>query len=156
MGSAIVQGLHMFFAIFWFGGTLFANFVVGPAAARSLPASQADFGAQIGIQADRVIRPVATLAIILGFLRGTVWGPIHSAGDVFNSSYGRWWFIALLLAIATFSWAELRTAPAARAIATVPDAERPAQIQRTIRDAMVELVGFAGILSMMVLMRFGI
>jgi uncharacterized membrane protein len=146
----------MFFGIFWFGGTLFANFVIGPAAARSLPASQADMGAQIGIQADRIIRPVAALTIILGFLRGTVWGPIKSVGDVFNLGYGHWWLIALLMAVATFGWAESMTAPAARAIATVPDAQRPAQIQRTIRRAMVELLGFATILSMMVLMRFNV
>jgi len=154
MAAAIVQGFHMFFAIFWFGGTLFANFVVGPAAARSLPTSQADMGAQIGLQAARVIPSIAGLTILLGFLRGTVWGPVRSAPDVFGTNYGRWWFIALILAVFTFAFGQFVTGRAAEAIATVPEPERPAQIQKTIRLATIELAGFFGMLSMMVLLRF--
>lgn len=154
MASAITQGLHMFFAIFWFGGTLFANFVIGPAAARSLPASQADMGAQIGLQASRVIPPVAGVTILLGFLRGTVWGPIKGVSDVFNLNYGHWWLIALIVAIITYLWGQFMTGRASAAIATVPEAERPAQIQKTIRLATIELAGFFTILSMMILLRF--
>ncbi len=35
MGVAIIEGLHMLFATFWFGGTLFVNFVLGPATERT-------------------------------------------------------------------------------------------------------------------------
>ena len=156
MAQAIVQGLHMFFAIFWFGGTLFANFVVGPAAARASVAAQADLGGQIGIQASRVIPPVAGMAILLGFLRGTVWGPVQSPSAVFNTGYGHWWAVAFVVAIATFLWGQFVTGRNAELIAKVPDADRPAQIQKTVRLATIELAGFATILSMMVLMRFGL
>lgn len=154
MAAAIVQGLHMVTAIFWFGGTMFTNFVLGPAIQRSSAAAGGEVGAQIGIQATRVIRPVATLAIVLGFLRGTVWGPLKSASDVLNSGYGHWWLIALLLAIATYVWGETMTAKAAAAIGRAPEAERAALTARTIRLASIELVGFFGIFSMMILMRF--
>ena len=80
----MIEGLHMLFAIFWFGGTLFVNFVLGPATARTSPAAAGEMGAQIGIQATRVIPPVAGLAILLGFLRGTVWGPIDGLSSCFQ------------------------------------------------------------------------
>ena len=112
-------------------------------------------GTQIGLQANRVIPPVAGLAILLGLLRGTVWGPIDSLSAVFNTGFGRWWFIALVLAIITFMWGRRLTGPAAASIgdAATPD-ERAARVQRTLRLASLELIGFLGIFSMMILMRF--
>jgi uncharacterized membrane protein len=155
MGVAIVEGLHMLFATLWFGGTLFVNFVVGPAAERTSPAAAGEMGAQIGLQANRVIPPVAGLAILLGLLRGTVWGPIDSLSAIFNTGFGRWWFIALVLAIITFMWGRRLTGPAAASIggATTAD-ERAARVQRTLRLASLELIGFLAIFSMMILMRF--
>jgi hypothetical protein len=35
----------MLFAIFWFGGTLWVNVVLGPASARTGPAAAGEFGA---------------------------------------------------------------------------------------------------------------
>jgi hypothetical protein len=155
MGVAIVEGLHMLFATFWFGGTLWVNFVLGPASERTSPAAAGEMGAQIGIQANRVIPPVAGLAILLGLLRGTVWGPIDSLGAVFNTGFGRWWFIALVLAVITFGWGQRLTGPSAASIGGAVDPEeRAARIQRTLRLASIELVGFFGIFSMMILMRF--
>ncbi len=155
MGTAIVQGLHMLLATFWFGGAMWANFVLGPASARASAAAAGEMGAQIGIQATRIIPPVAGLAILLGFLRGTVWGPVTSFDAVFNAGFGRWWFIALLLAVATFVWGQRITGPAAASIGSAgTDAERAARVQRTIRLASIELIGFCGIFSMMILMRF--
>jgi len=145
----------MLFATFWFGGTLFVNFVLGPATARTSPAAAGEMGIQIGIQANRVIPPVAGLAILLGFLRGTVWGPIDSLSTVFNTGFGRWWFIALVLAIITFLWGQRLTGPAAASIGAATTAEeRAARVQTTLRLASLELVGFLGIFSMMILMRF--
>jgi hypothetical protein len=155
MGTAIVEGLHMLFAIFWFGGTMWVNFVLGPASARMSQAAAGELGAQVGIQAARVTPAVAGLAILLGFLRGTVWGPINSLSAVFNTGYGRWWFIALVLAILTFGWGQRLTGPSAASIALArDDAERVARTQRTLRLASLELIGFFGIFSMMILMRF--
>jgi putative copper export protein len=155
MGTAVVEGLHMLFATFWFGGTLWVNFVLGPATARTSPAASGEMGTQIGIQANRVIPPVAGLAILLGLLRGTVWGPIDSLSAVFTTGFGRWWFIALLLAIITFIWGQRLTGPAAASIGTAATAEeRAVRVQRTLRLASLGLIGFFGIFSMMILMRF--
>src|ERR1700733_3138881 len=155
MGTAIVEGLHMLFAIFWFGGTMWANFVLAPATARTSPAAAGEMGAQIGIQAARVIPPVAGLAILLGFLRGAVWGPVTSLNALFNTGFGRWWLIALVVAIATFIWGQRLTGPSAESIGkATTDAERVARVRRTIRLASIELIGFCVIFSMMILMRF--
>jgi uncharacterized membrane protein len=155
MGTAIVEGLHMLFTILWLGGTVWANFVVGPASVRTSPAAAGEFGAQIGIQASRVIPPVARMAILLGVLRGTVWGPINSLKAVFNTGHRRCWFIALLFAIVTFVRGQRLTGPSAASIGkTTDEAERLARIQRTRRLAWIELLGFLGIFRMMILMRF--
>jgi hypothetical protein len=155
MGVAIVEGLHMLFATFWFGGTLWVNFVLGPAAARTSPAASGEMGGQIGLQAARVVPPVAGLAILLGFLRGTVWGPINGLGAIFNTGFGRWWFIALVIAVITFMWGQRLTGPSAASIGSASDdAERAVRTQRTLRLASIELIGFFAIFSMMILMRF--
>ena len=102
-----------------------------------------------------MIPPVAGLAILLGFLRGAVWGPINSLQALFGTGFGRWWFIALVLALLTFAWGQRLTGPSAASIALASnDAERVARTQRTLRLASLELIGFFGIFSMMILMRF--
>lgn len=118
-------------------------------------AAAGELGAQVGIQASRVIPPVAGLAILLGFLRGTVWGPINGPNAVFNTGFGRWWLIALLLAVLTFAWGQRLTGPSAASISLAnDDADRVVRTQRTLRLASLELIGFVGIFSMMILMRF--
>jgi hypothetical protein len=84
-----------------------------------------------------------------------VWRPITSLNAVFNTGYGRWWFIALVLAIATFAWGQRLTGPSAASIGTATnESDRLARVQRTLQLASIELVGFFGIFSMTILMRF--
>lgn len=107
----------------------------------------------IGSTAFAGIECIRGLAILLGFLRRTVWGPIDSFNAVFNTSYGRWWFVALVLAVITLVWGQRITRPSAASIglATTPE-QRAARVQRTLRMASIELI-FFGIFSMMILMR---
>lgn len=72
----VVQWLHVLGGIFWFGGTLYVTFVLIPALRRGPPEYAREVSRNLNRQAERVILPVAVITIALGFLRGTVFGPI--------------------------------------------------------------------------------
>ena len=150
----VVQWLHMLFGIFWFGGALFGNFVLGPVLIKQPPDRMRELALALGEQADRVILPVATLTIALGFLRGTVFGPVRSVEFLFGTAYGITWLVALLAAIGTLAWGYTTVRTMRRAL--LAGADITASAGTALRNAGIELLGFAVILSAMVLMRFGL
>jgi len=162
----IVQWLHVFLGIFWFGAVLYSDFILIPAVV-SLPLrSQREIGGAVGQRAARIIMPVAGLVILLGILRGTVFGPIKSL-DALTTTYGLTWLIALIAASATFLWGKRVIVPAIDRMNEIrlEDAERPdgtpapelvAAIDRVKRATMLELIGFFVIFTAMILMRFGL
>ena len=152
--AVVVQWLHMLFGIFWFGGALFGNFVLGPVLIKQPPDRMRELALALGKQADRVILPVATLTIVLGFLRGTVFGPIRSFEFLFGTAYGITWLVALLAAIGTLAWGYFTVRTMRRAL--LAGADITASAGTALRNAGIELLGFAVILSAMVLMRFGL
>jgi hypothetical protein len=72
----------VFCAIFWFGGLMWINAVIGPAMLRCSPAAQAEAGDRLARQGARVTRPAALLTILLGAVLGTVFGHVKSTSDV--------------------------------------------------------------------------
>ncbi len=105
--------------------------------------------------------------MLLGLLRGIVFGPVRSLDFVFGTAYGITFLIALLAALATFAWSQLVLTRAARRLDTFPLAEVmksggtatlafAAQMQRVKRFALLELFGFFVIFTCMILMRFGL
>ncbi len=161
----IVQWLHVFFGIFWFGAVLYGDFVLIPAIQTlSLP-KQREFGSAVGARAVRVIVPVSGLVILLGIVRGTLFGPVKSL-DVLTSTYGLTWLLALVAAIATFFWGYRVITPAVERLneveegeATLPDGTPSPRLAAIIADikrkTLLELVGFFVIFTCMILMRFG-
>ncbi|MFL5681041.1 MAG: hypothetical protein ACJ77B_10620 [Chloroflexota bacterium] len=164
--TAIVQWLHIFLAIFWFGGTLYSDFVLVPALSTlSLP-TQREVGGAIGARAIRIIPAVAGGVILLGIIRGTVLGNIKSLADL-GTTYGITWLVALIVAIGTFWWGYRVITPAIDALNATDDTaaigrdgkptpELAARIDDLKRKIGLELVGFVVILTCMVLMRFGL
>jgi hypothetical protein len=150
----VLQWLHMLFGIFWFGGALFGNFVLGPVLIKQPPDRMRELSLQLVEQADRVILPVAGLTILLGFLRGTVFGPVQSVEFMFGTGYGITWLVALLTGIATLAWGSMTTRTMRRAMLAGLDVT--ASAGTALRNAGIELLGFAVLLSCMVLMRFGL
>ncbi|MBA3687510.1 MAG: hypothetical protein H0W81_01525 [Chloroflexi bacterium] len=150
----VVQWLHMLFGIFWFGGALFGNFVLGPVLIKQPPDRMRELALLLGEQGDRVILPVATLTIVLGFLRGTVFGPVRSIEFLFGTAYGITWLVALLTAIGTLAWGSMTVRTMRRAL--LAGADITGSTGTALRNAGIELLGFAVILSCMVLMRFGL
>jgi uncharacterized membrane protein len=162
----IIQWLHVFFGIFWFGSALYVDFVLIPAVTTLPLDQQRAVSKPISTVSARVIIPASLLAIALGILRGTIWGPVQSVDTLFGNAYGMTFLIGFIAALATFLWGLLVTTRAAQRLDTFPVAEVmqsgspaslafAAQLQRVKLFAMLELLGFFLIFTCMILMRFG-
>lgn len=158
----ITQWLHVFFGTFWFGGTLYANFVVMPGIL-SLPQDrQVPVINAITASIDRVIPGVALATIVLGFLRGTLFGPIKDVAAL-STDYGLYWVIGLIVALATFAWGFLVIRPLGQRLtresarlagaAGGVSPELVAIGNRLKLVAVAETVGFLIIFTMMILMH---
>jgi uncharacterized membrane protein len=159
------QWLHVIFAIFWFGGVLYGDVVLVPAISTLTLPTQRAVGAAIGARANRIVPAAAGAVILLGILRGTVFGQLRSL-DALTTAYGITWLVALVFAIGTFMWGLRVIGPSLERLATIPDAEAlnadgsatpalAALIARVKRVVLLELVGFLVIFTCMILMRFG-
>ena len=98
-----VQWLHVLAAITWFGAVIYTDFILIPAITTLPPREQRTAGTAIGNRSARVIMGAAAAVILLGFLRGTVWGRIHSL-DALTTPYGFAWLLALVLSVVTYFW----------------------------------------------------
>jgi uncharacterized membrane protein len=161
-----VQWLHVLLGIFWFGSVLYGDFILIPAIQTLSLGEQRKFGAAVGQRAAKVIPAVAGLVILLGIIRGTVFGPIKGPNEL-GTTYGLTWLVALVAAIATFYWGFRVITPAIAKLSEISEADatqsdgsaspRLAVIVADIkRKTLLELIGFVVIFSCMILMRFGL
>ena len=159
-----VQWLHVLAGITWFGAVIYADFILIPALMTLTPDVQRAAAAAVGARAVKVIPGTATAVIVLGILRGTVWGRIHGLSDV-TTTYGYLWLTALVLAVLTFAFAKVVIEPGiarinaiAPAAATAADGtlspEMTAAVDSVKRASLVELGLFLVIFTCMILMRF--
>ena len=161
--QVIVQWLHVFAGITWFGAVIYGDFVLIPAL-MTLPTDvQRAAGGAIGLRATKVIPGAAIAVIVLGILRGTVWGRIHGLNDV-TTTYGLLWLTGLVLAVATFLFAKAVIEPGIARInaidpgqATIDGRPNPAltaAIDSVKRSTLIEFGLFLVIFTCMILMRF--
>ena len=160
--TVLVQWLHVFFGIFWFGGTLYATFVVLPAMSRLPPLNARAMSLELQRQIARIIPLIAFATIILGFLRGTLFGPIRDT-EALTSPYGLWWLVGLIGAVALVFWGQYVITPAVERMnadeeAWAESTDRPSErlaalIARVRLVATLELLGFVVILVSMVAMH---
>lgn len=152
-----IQWLHVLLGILWFGSTLYINLVFIPAVMPLSRERQQEIAARISPATTRVLRPTAILVIVLGFIRGTFLGPIHSIQDVFATTYGVTWLVALLGALALFTFIEAIFDPDIRRLNTAKsEADYDATLRRVQILSVVELLGFFAVFTCMVLMRLGL
>jgi uncharacterized membrane protein len=163
----VIQWFHECLGIFWFGGSLYLNFMVVPVILKLPLGQQRDISVPLGVLSNRVLPLVGSLVILLGLLRGTVWGPVQSLTFLFGTTYGLTFLLAFLIACAVLIWGTFVTGRAATHLNTFPLAEvmKPesvvalafnAQIGRVKLFILLELLGFFIIFSCMVLLRFGL
>jgi uncharacterized membrane protein len=166
-GLIVIQWLHVFLGIFWFGSSLYLNFMVVPVLVKLPLGQQRAVGIPLGARSNQVLPLVAILVILLGILRGTVWGPVQSFTFLFGTAYGVTFLTSLLVASAVELLGHFVAGKAAAQLNTFPLAEamKPesvtaiafnTHVQRVKLFVLVELLGFFIIFTCMILMRFGL
>ena len=159
----VVQWLHVLLGILWFGNALVLDLIVIPAINRLPIVAQRQIGSYIGSRSTRLFHVIVPLIVVLGFIRGTVFGPIKSVDVLLGSAYGLTWLVALITVIATYLWGLLVIIPALHKMDSVPlnpDGTGTPELERATdrvkRVVSLELVGFFIIFTCMILMRFGL
>lgn len=161
----VAQWLHVILGITWFGTVIATNFIFIPALNKLPIDRQREMGGAYGQVAERLLNMVAPAVIILGILRGTVFGQVRSL-DTLTTTYGLTWLVGLIAATATFAWGKRVIEPAIHRMNAIPVADalladgRPSPamasaIEALKRVSMLELLGFLVIFTCMILMRFG-
>jgi uncharacterized membrane protein len=159
----VVQWLHVLLGILWFGNALVLDVIVIPAINRLPIVAQREISSLIGGRATPIFQVVVPSIIVLGFVRGTLLGPIKGVDILLGSAYGLTWLTALVATIATYLFGLRAIVPALRAmdLAPVEPDGQPtpalaAATDRVKRLVGFELIGFLVIFSCMILMRFGL
>lgn len=163
----VIQWLHVLLGIFWFGGSLYLNFMAVPVVLALPLGQQREVAIPLGTRSNQILPLVAIPLILLGLLRGTVWGPVHTFAFLFGTAYGVTFLTSLLVAGAVELWGHFMAGKAAAQLNTFPLAEvmKPesavalafhAQVQRVKLFTLIELLGFFIIFTCMILMRFGL
>jgi uncharacterized membrane protein len=146
-----VQWLHVLLGVTWFGYAISMYFLVSPALAE-LPESQGRItNARLGQIGKRVFPIVASLVILLGILRGTVFGRIQSFEEL-TTTYGIVWLIALLGSLALIFTGARYIGPLFEGLNDAPDYR--ASIQRLRAISRIDLGLFGVVFTCMILMRF--
>ena len=150
----VIQWLHVLLGILWFGYALSMFFLVSPALAE-MPEGQGRItNARIGEIGKKVFPFVGMAVLLLGVVRGTLFGPIDSLEVLFGTAYGWTWLVALVTTIALFVTGARFIGPAFEGLKDAAD--YPAAVQRLRRISMIDLGLFAIVFTCMILMRFGL
>jgi uncharacterized membrane protein len=130
---AVVQWLHVIFAVYWFGTILFTRMVLFPAL-RQIPEHEAAVRKQLLVGPSRRLTMIAsTGTVALGIIRGAmngVWSNLDSA-------YGITYLAALVIGVLMVSYVTIGWPP-----------DRPLYQK-------LYIAGFPVMFTLMVAMRFG-
>jgi uncharacterized membrane protein len=154
----VVQWLHVLSGITWFGGILFIALALLPALRGVAPADQRAVVNPLARRIIQVMTVAALSTVILGILRGTVFGAVQSTEVAFGTAYGWTWITALVLGLITIACGIVLIGQNLRKLAGVPvgaDAAYTAQLQTLTTGSYITLVAFAATFTCMIRMRFG-
>ncbi len=150
----LVQWLHILAGITWFGGYIFMTFAVWPTLLhRPVPEARAFLDALVQ-PTSRLMMISGSLVLLLGILRGTVFGIIRSFEVLFNTLYGQTWLAALVLTLIL----NVHGAISSKNMDVrlwEGDHLRPDAARYLRNNNIFALVLFSVVLACMVLMRFG-
>lgn len=159
-GVFAAQWLHVLLAILWFGNSLSLATVTIPAVSKLPLVRQQEVGAVLGERGLRVFDIVGPAVIIVGVLRGTVFGRIKDAETLLGTGYGLAFLAAFVLTVGIYLWGRFVIVPAAQALAAAPvnadgspTPDLEAKLSRAKLVTVLELVGFFAVFTLMILMR---
>jgi uncharacterized membrane protein len=161
-GVFVVQWLHVILGVFWFGNSLALDFLIIPALNKLPMVTQRQVGSEIGKRSSPIFRVIVPILVLLGIIRGTVYGPIKGLDDL-RTAYGLTWLTALILTVGVYVWGLRVLEPALKEMTELPlnaDGSVTPAIEtatnRVKRLVGLELFGFLAIFTCMILMRVGI
>lgn len=133
---AVVQWLHVFCAIAWFGSVLVLRNTLWPASAQLADADHKRLWTMVGtgrVPAFTLVFSAGT--VIFGVVRGALAGVFGQLGE----PYGITFLLSLVIGMAMFSWSVL----------PLPGPLRGSSFDR------LYVAGFPAMLALMIAMRFG-
>jgi uncharacterized membrane protein len=157
----VVQWLHVFCGIFWFGSRLVVTLILLPTMRRVPQAKQRDFLGELVRHFVRVEPLLGIATLVLGFLRGTVFGQVIGLDVAFGTTYGLTWTVALVLGVAIAILGGLvgSNFVKSQAIPIADDGSSQVAFDRQLATTQMysrlSLALFLVIFSCMILMRFG-
>jgi uncharacterized membrane protein len=148
----LLQWLHVFFGIWWFGGTLYNTFVILPEVKQLAPEHRIAYVARTrGGRARYVMTGVAWAAVGLGALRGIVDG----VTDQLATLYGETWLLSLVVGLGMIAWKVLLLDPVADEQRATPVGQAYTEIDsKWMRLRVPYLAGFFILFTLMIAMRF--
>ncbi len=148
----LLQFLHVFTAIFWFGSVLFVDFILIPTVQTFDAPTRGLVMGPLGARIERTLTPLGMGVVTLGVLRGLSAGVFGNLG----STYGITFIASLALGIVIIVYGLQFLRPLAQAIAKAPPGpEQDAMVARIKTLTIVELCMFLLIIVFMIAMRFG-
>ena len=150
----IVQWLHILFGITWFGGYIFMTFGVWPVLLLRPAAEARTFYMDLAQPVGKLMMISGSLVLLLGILRGTVFGIIRSTQVLFNTAYGQTWLAALVLTIILTTHGAISSKNMEDRV-WEGDHLRPDATRYLRNNNIFALIIFGVVLACMVLMRFG-
>ena len=150
---SFVEFLHSLAAITWFGGAIWMKFVVKPALRKGFTDPLDPVLKDFLRRSTPIFAIAGTSTVLLGVLRGTVFGPINSWSVLVGTPYGNTWLVALIVALLTAN-----LGGTGRLLEKILSSKDPGWLASgglTMTLEWVELFGFATMLCCMVLMKFG-
>jgi uncharacterized membrane protein len=144
--------LHIIGAIFWFGSSLFLEYVITPALVKMQFEAQKPLLLGIGARYSKLIGPLGGLTILLGIGRGISTGVLGNLG----SAYGLTYLASIVVGVAIIVVGAGFIGPnAEKMIAATTREEVVRQAAKVSQYGSYGTVGFLVILVLMVAMRAG-
>lgn len=159
--TIVVQWLHVFCGIFWFGSRLVVTFILLPTMRRVPQAKQHAFLGELIRHFVRVEPALGVATIALGFLRGTLFGEVISLQIALGTTYGLTWTTALVIGVMIAILGGLVGGSFMRlqAIPVKDDGSSQAKFAKRLGTtegySRLSLALFLLIFTCMILMRFG-
>lgn len=144
--------LHILGAIFWFGSSLFLEYVITPALVKMQFETQKPLLLGIGARYSKLIGPLGGLTILLGIGRGISTGVLGNLG----SAYGLTFLASIVVGVAIIVVGAGFIGPnAEKMIAATTREDVVRQAAKVSQYGSYGTVGFLVILVLMVAMRAG-